>query len=79
MAINLKDFDPAEIDGLALSAKIALAKRSYADYFLCANPKMKLYPHTKLITDKLQKIIDGEQHFYIISMPPTAREESYNY
>ena len=61
------------------AAKYTLAKRSYADYFLLANPSMKLFPHTKLITEKLQKIADGEQHFYIISMPPTAREESYNY
>ena len=52
------------------TAKYSLAKRSYADYFLLANPSMKLYPHTKLITEKLQKIADGEQHFYIISMPP---------
>ena len=61
------------------TAKYSRAKRSYAEYFLLANPSMKLYPHTKLITQKLQKIADGEQHFYIISMPPTAREESYNY
>ena len=52
------------------TAKYSLSKRSYADYFLLANPSMKLYPHTKLITEKLQKIADGEQHFYIISMPP---------
>lgn len=52
------------------TAKYSLAKRSYADYFLLANPSMELYPHTKLITEKLQKIADGEQHFYIISMPP---------
>ncbi|WP_281829564.1 phage terminase large subunit [Lactobacillus amylolyticus] len=52
------------------TAKYSLAKRNYADYFLLANPSMELYPHTKLITEKLQKIADGEQHFYIISMPP---------
>lgn len=60
-------------------AKRAQAKRSYAKYFQLANPGMALYPHTKLICDKLQKIADGEQHFYIIEMPPTAREESYNH
>ena len=48
------------------TAKYSLAKRNYADYFLLANPSMELYPHTKLITEKLQKIADGEQHFYII-------------
>lgn len=51
-------------------AKRAQAKRSYAKYFQMANPGMALYPHTKLICDKLQKIADGEQHFYIIEMPP---------
>lgn len=56
--------------GIAIAARGELARRSYAYYFLFANPSMKLYPHTKLITDKLQKIADGEQHFYIISMPP---------
>lgn len=60
----------AEKNGIALAAKESLARRSYSDYFLLANPSMKLYPHTKLITEKLQKIADGEQHFYIISCPP---------
>lgn len=59
-----------EKNGIALAAKEELARRSYQDYFLLANPSMRMYPHTKLITDKLQKIADGEQHFYIISMPP---------
>lgn len=49
----------AEKNGIALAAKESLARRSYADYFLLANPEMKLYPHTKLITEKLQKIADG--------------------
>lgn len=56
--------------GLGLAAREELARRNYADYFLLANPQMKLYPHVKYITDKLQKIIDGEQHFYIVEMPP---------
>lgn len=60
----------AEKNGIALAAKESLARRSYSDYFLLANPSMRMYPHTKLITEKLQKIADGEQHFYIISMPP---------
>lgn len=60
----------AEKNGIALSAKEELAWQDYADYFTLANPGMKLYPHVKLICDKLQKIADGEQHFYVISCPP---------
>lgn len=60
----------AEKNGIALAAKQELARRSYADYFLLANPTAKMYPHVKVICDALQKIIDGEQHFYIIEMPP---------
>jgi len=63
-----------ELAVIAHYAKCELAKRSYADYFTLAtemlNPRGKLYPHTKLICDKLQKIIDGEQKFYIVEMPP---------
>lgn len=55
---------------LLQSAKEEQAWRSYEKYFLLANPDMELYPHTKYICDLLQKIADGEQHFYIISMPP---------
>lgn len=50
-----------------------MARREYEDYFLLANESVdgiKLFPHTKLICDKLQNIIDGEQHFYIVEMPP---------
>lgn len=53
-----------------LGAQEALARKSYADYFLLANPTAKMYPHIQIICDALQKIIDGEQHFYIIEMPP---------
>lgn len=60
----------AEKNGIALSAKEELAWQDYADYFTLANPGMKLYPHVKLICDKLQKIANGEQHFYVISCPP---------
>ena len=60
----------AENNGLALAAREELAWQDYADYFTLANPGMKLYPHVKLICDKLQKIADGEQHFYVISCPP---------
>lgn len=60
----------AERNALALTAKEELAWHNYADYFQLANPGMKLYPHVKLICDKLQKIADGEQHFYIIELAP---------
>ncbi|MBD5430131.1 phage terminase large subunit [Lactobacillus sp.] len=59
-----------ERQGIVQAAKMELARRSYADYFLLANPTAKMYPHIKVICDALQKIIDGEQHFYIIEMPP---------
>ena len=55
---------------IAMAAKEALAKRDYSYYFLLANPKSKLYRHTRYVCEKLQKIIDGEQHFYIVEMPP---------
>lgn len=59
-------------DELALAVQSKLAKQMYSEFFLLANQTQdaKLYRHTKLITDKLQKIIDGEQHFYIVEMPP---------
>lgn len=60
----------AERNALALTAKEELAWHNYADYFQLANPGMKMYPHVKLICDKLQKIADGEQHFYIIELAP---------
>lgn len=59
-----------EKKAIAMAAKQELARRSYADYFLLANPTANMYPHVKVICDALQKIIDGEQHFYIIEMPP---------
>ena len=60
----------AENNGLALVAREELAWQSYEEYFTLANPGMKMYPHVKLICDKLQKIADGEQHFYIIELGP---------
>lgn len=60
----------SEKNALALAAREELAWQNYEDYFKLANPGMKMYPHVKLICNKLQKIADGEQHFYIISMPP---------
>lgn len=54
------------------AVRSVVARRRYDEFFLMANQtkEAKMYPHTKLITDKLQKIIDGEQHFYIVEMPP---------
>lgn len=60
----------SEKNALALVAREQLAWEKYEDYFTLANPGMKLYPHVKLICDKLQKIADGEQHFYIIELAP---------
>lgn len=65
--INLTMDDKAE---LALRAKEELARRNYVDYFSLANPKSKLFAHTKYICEKMQKIIDGERKFYIVEMPP---------
>lgn len=68
------DLDKSSLSIISYYAKCELAKRNYADYFTLAtsmfNPRGKLYAHTKLICDKLQKIIDGEQKFYIVEMPP---------
>ena len=50
--------------------KDELAWRSYQKYFELVYPDMTMYPHTKYICSLLQKIADGEQHFYIISCPP---------
>ena len=55
---------------ISLASKEVLARMDYEHYFRVANPSTKLYPHVKYIVDKLQKIIDGEQHFYIVEMPP---------
>lgn len=56
--------------GLLSASRVALAKKKYKHYFLLSNPQAKLYPHIELICNALQKIIDGEQHYYIIEMPP---------
>lgn len=59
-----------EKKAIALAAKQELARRNYKDFFALAHPELKIYPHVNYIIDKLQKIIDGEQHFYVISTPP---------
>lgn len=57
-------------DELADQIRYELARRFYKQYFLLSNPGYKIMPHINLIMDKLQKIIDGEQHYYIFEMPP---------
>lgn len=48
-----------------------LAKRYYSDFFYLAHGKQyKLLRHQLLISNKLQEIIDGQQRFYIIEIPP---------
>lgn len=51
-------------------ARYEQAYRRYDKYFEMANPTLSMFPHIKYICDKLQKIGDGEQHFYIFEMPP---------
>lgn len=56
---------------VANNALNELAKRYYSDFFYLAHGKQyNLLRHQKLIAKKLQKIIDGEQKFYIIEIPP---------
>lgn len=52
------------------AGKDELAWHSYKDYFERVYPDMQMFPHTAYICSLLQKIADGEQHFYIISCPP---------
>ena len=70
MVTSLDELSSLTKLNLAKAAKRELARRNYADFFMLANPKSKLFAHTKFVCEKLQKIIDGEQHFYIVEMPP---------
>lgn len=70
MVTSLDELSSLTKLNLAKAAKRELARRNYADFFMLANPKSKLFAHTRFVCDKLQKIIDGEQHFYIVEMPP---------
>lgn len=48
-----------------------LARRNYADFFYLAHGKQwKLLRHQQYIVDKLQLILDGQQKYYIIEIPP---------
>ncbi len=57
---------------LSQQAQIEFAKRSYAGYFKLANQQehAQLFALNRYLCGKLQKIIDGERHFYIVEMPP---------
>lgn len=46
------------------------AQYDYQSYFLLTNPEAQAYRHTQYICSLIQKIIDGEQHFYIVELPP---------
>ncbi|TPR40417.1 phage terminase large subunit [Apilactobacillus micheneri] len=62
---------PKQEQMLQQLSRMALAKRSYGNYFKLAHDyNVEMFPHTKLICDKLQKIIDGERKCYIVEMPP---------
>ncbi len=63
--------DQEQLDALANAALEELARRNYSDFFYLSHGKQwDLLRHQKYITDRLQKIIDGEQKYYIIEIPP---------
>ncbi|KMT62667.1 phage terminase large subunit [Paenilisteria newyorkensis] len=63
--------DSAEKDDFLEEIRQELAKRSYRDYVEYAHfGDYTFFPHTELICDRLQKIIDGEQKYYIFELPP---------
>ena len=64
------ELDDLKAQAIRYGARETLATRYYADYFKLVNPDYKLYKHIQYICDKVQKIIDGEQHNYIVEMPP---------
>lgn len=63
-------YSHSEIRAIERGAQEELARREYQYFFELANPKLKLYPHIKYICQKMQKIMNGEQKFYIVEMPP---------
>lgn len=72
----LSRLSPEDINRLGLASREVLARRDYEHYFQLVNPELKMYPHIKLICDALQKIADGEQHYYIVEMPPQHGKSS---
>lgn len=60
-----------DLEAIADEALKELARRNYADFFFLSHGKQwQLLKHQRYITDRLQKIIDGEQKYYIIEIPP---------
>lgn len=56
---------------VAIELKKELARREYESYYVLAfDGEFEILPHVKFICDKLQKIIDGEEKFYIFTLPP---------
>lgn len=65
------ELSQTQLEEIAEIALIELAKRNYSDFFYLSHGKQyDLLRHQKYITDKLQLIIDGEQKYYIIEIPP---------
>ncbi|MBC1935190.1 phage terminase large subunit [Listeria grandensis] len=61
----------AEIEYLYDETVRELSRRNFADFFYLSHGKRyNLLRHQKLIAEKLQKILDGEQKHYIIEIPP---------
>lgn len=61
----------SEREYLKQHARMELAKRNYADYFMLSQDyQMKMLPYTKYICDALQPILDGKRRFLIVEMPP---------
>lgn len=71
MRKTLDDYSDMEKLALRETAKEVLATRNYADFFkLVSADDIVLYPHIRYVCEKIQKIADGEQHKYIVEMPP---------
>lgn len=58
-------------ESIALQAKRELAKRSFKYYLeYIHRGRYSHMPHTELICNELQPIIDGEERYIIVEMPP---------
>ncbi|MBC6311986.1 phage terminase large subunit [Listeria immobilis] len=68
LASNNKELDREYLYDEAIRE---IARREFAEFFYLSHGKRyNLLRHQKLIAEKLQKIIDGEQKHYIIEIPP---------
>lgn len=60
-----------DIEKIREEALKELARKNYADFFYYAHDcQYRLLRHQKYIADRLQSIVDGEQKFFIIEIPP---------